>query len=264
MKFTYKSILFILITFYFLNAFGQNSKHNKEIIQYFDSIYGADNLLINGRIFMYPNYRAKGNPFFFGKDLKLCDIYINNRKFSNLFTNYNIVEDKLILSCKINNNNINIELNNHLIDSFYISYFVFIKIINQNPVTFSSNIPNTFGSSKKIIFTKKFIKIKNLGYFENIYEGNYQLLRKYIKSFSDKVSQEHSHGAYTGQKTILYIHRDGEFIDVSNKRKFIKTFSKYKKEIKKFLKENKIKYKDANNIELIKLMNFCEKFSWKK
>ena len=179
----------------------------------------------------------------------------------NLSVNYNIVEDKLIVVTQINNNNISVELNNNLIDSFYISHYIFIKITNQNTGYYSSNIANTFTSTKELLFTKKFITIKNLGYFENIYEGNYQLLRKYLKSFSDKVSQEHSHGIYTDQKTILYIYRNGQLIDVSNKKKYINTFRKYKKEIKKFLKENKIKYKDANNIELIKLMTFCEKFS---
>lgn len=262
MKTIYRAIAFLLVTFHYVNTYSQSTEFSftKKINQYFDSIYGADNLLINGRIFMYPNFRAKGDPFFFGKDWKLCDIYINNRKFSNLSVNYNIVEDKLIVVSQINNNNINVELNNNLIDSFYISHYKINQNNNQKAVKFSSNTPNTFGSSKELIFTKKFIKINKLGYFENIYEENNRLLKKYKKSFSDKVSREYPYGTYKDQKTILYLYRNGNIIDVGNKRKFVNAFSMYKKEIKIFLRENKIKYKDANNIELIKLIIFCESF----
>ena len=260
MRNIFKSIVFFLIIFQYVNTYSQNSEYSSRnnIIQHFDSIYGADNLLINGRIFMYPNSRAKGNPFFFGKDTKLCDLYIKNRKFSNLLVNYNIAEDKLIVLSQINNNNIRIELSSHLIDSFFISHYVISNNFIQNPSTFSSDVSNTFNMAKELIFTKKFISLKKNGYFERIYEGNDRLLKKYLKTFSDKVSQEYPYGTFTDQKTILYLYRNGKTIDVSNKRKFLTAFILYKKEINKFLRENKIKYKNADNIELIKLMNYSE------
>lgn len=261
MKTISRSIIFLLITFQFVNSYSQSSESafKKEITQYFDSIYGADNLLINGRIFMYPNFRAKGDPFFYGKERKLCDVYINSRKFSNLYANYNIADDKLIISTDINNNKVSIELNSHLIDSFYISYVLIKQNYNQNAANFSSNISDPFNPSKDLIIKKIFINPNKLGFYENIYEGKIQLLKKYIKNFSDKVSQDYPYGTFTNQKTVLYINRDGKIINVANKKKFISTFKMHKKEINKFLRLNKIKYKNANNNELIKLMTYCEK-----
>ena len=97
-----------------------------------------------------------------------------------------------------------------------------------------------------------------MGFFEEIFNGRDQLLKKYFKTFSDKVSQENPHGSYTGQKTKLYIYRDFNIIDIGTKSKLIKVYSYHKKEIKRFIRDNKFKFNVAKNEDLIKLMNFCE------
>ena len=253
MKTIYRAIVFLLITFHYVNTYSQNTEFSfpKKINQYFDSIYGADNLLINGRIYTYPNFRAKGNPFFYGTDLKLCKVFINHREFSNLFVNYNIVEDKLILYSVINNNKVSIELNNHLIDSFYISNFVPVHNVSEN-------ICNSINFSNNMSFSKKIINSDTLGFCEIISTKKYQLLIKHQKRFSNKVTEEYPYGAFTEQVTKLYLYKDRDIIDVGSRKKFLNTFRNYKKEIKSFLKKNNIKYKHVNNNELIKLMDFCE------
>ncbi len=258
MKSIYKLVPFLIISFQFVNVFSQNVEavYKQKIILHFDSVYGVDNLLINGKIFMYPNYNAKGDPFFYGESIKECDVFIKNKKFSNLPGLYNITEDQLIVNSIINNNKISVELNKHLIDSFYISHIVGRKNTELRYNTKHSIDQDRANSN--FVISKTFINIPGVGFFEEIFNGRDQLLKKYFKTFSDKVSQENPHGSYTGQKTKLYIYRDFNIIDIGTKSKLIKVYSYHKKEIKRFIRDNKFKFNVAKNEDLIKLMNFCE------
>jgi len=254
MKILTQNLLIVFAIFSIVtNSDGQSADLQKTI-RYFNNLYGADNLLINGRIYMFPNYQAKRNPFFYGEKIKNCDIIINQKTFKDNKVLYNIENDKLIILKKINNNRLFIELNNTLIDSFIISVNPNINIKQTSQILYETT------QIDKFVVKKKFIKTDSLGFCEILYQNNVTLLKKYKKEFQEKISEETPHGMYSKQKTYLYLKKDNKFISINKKREFFKIFNFHKKEIRNFMKKNNINYGKINDFKLIKLVRFCETF----
>ena len=254
MKILTQYILLVFATFSFItNSEGQSTDLQKTV-RYFNNLYGADNLLINGRIYMFPNYQAKGNPFFYGEKIKNCDISINQKIFKDNKALYNIENDNLIILKEINNNRLFIELNNNLIDSFIISVNPYFNTKQTAPLQYETT------QIEKFFVKKKFIKTDSLGFCEVLYQNKITLLKKHKKEFQEKISEETPHGMYSKQKTDLYMKKDNKFISINKKREFFTIFNSYKKEIRHFMKKNNINYRKINDFKLIKLVRFCENF----
>ncbi|RLD77537.1 MAG: hypothetical protein DRJ07_14545, partial [Bacteroidetes bacterium] len=124
-------------------------------------------------------------------------------------------------------------LNSTFVDSFYLGNHAFINLYNQN------EIPHQFE------------------YFEKIYTGKDLFLKKYRKKFITVYNNWYPDGKYSSQQYTYYIHYRGSLAKVNSKKAFLSFYDSYRKEIRKFMRKNKIKYKNATKEELIKLMTFC-------
>ncbi len=211
-----------------------NNLTREEIIQLTETQYGSDDILVNGIQYLPENIRANENPNFDWDESTGTKLFIKGRSYINVDIKYDITVDQLIFS-KMQENyyELKLILNSTFVDSFYLGHNLFIKL--TEPVK----------NSKQSV------------YFEKIYTVRDLFLKKYKKRFMGIYDLKNPYGKFSVQKSTYYIYHQGNLIKVNSKKEFVNFYNSYRKEIKKFLRRNNIKYLNANNEELSKLMTFC-------
>lgn len=202
--------------------------------------YGLDDLLINGVKYRAENIRANGSPFFEWEHALGAELFIKGQSYQNVDLFYDINLDQLILK-KMQKNYFELEivLNTSFIDSFYLANNLFINL-----KCFSE-------------------KSENTGYYEKIYAGKNMLLKKYKKRFVDSFDNRNPFGKFSPQNFTFFIFTEDMLVKVNSKKELLNFFVKNKKQIRRFIRKNRIKYKKSSNPELLKLMNYCDDISTK-
>ncbi len=228
---------FILLAF-IANIQAQDLNRINALKTQTNLIYGSDDKLINGPIYLPEHYNAMGSPFFFSDVWTTDLLFIKGKEYSPEEIKYNIAKDRVVLHAGLNTNDrVMILLNNPVVDSFYIMNHFFINI---------SHVLN---------------KDTNLGFYELVYRNEYRFLVKHHKEFLKDYSEDMPHGKYTNDITSYYIFSNGILTSIPNQRSLLRFFKPYKKEIRKFIKSKKIKFRKANTIELYTLMDYITKLT---
>jgi hypothetical protein len=214
-----------------------NKKQKPDIYEYAMEKYGTDDELINGLIYLPQNPNAKGNQFFVSDDYLKGKIYKQGVLFDDQLLKYDIENDELVLHGKVNKSYIDILLHKSHIDSFLIADRFFINSTHL----FSIDTLNKF--------------------FELIYRNNSSFLIEYYKEFRTDYNEKTPHGRYTSAKKRYFIFENNELFEVTRKSKFLRFFRQDKRDIRKFMKKNKIRYKKAQQTELKRLMEYCNGIS---
>ncbi|MBN2813603.1 MAG: hypothetical protein JXQ80_05960 [Bacteroidales bacterium] len=204
-----------------------------QLVQYTNQIFGFDDLLVNGSVYRPEKPNALGNPFFECPYAEESGIFIKGQHFANIKLLYDIAGDQLLLLQPLNKEvSRYVLLRPELVDSFEIGNCTFV-----NPSNFD-NVPNV------------------PGYYEKIAGKEVLFLKKHKKSFI-KIYDTENKGKYSNQQSINYILDQRGLTNVTLFRWFLSYHGPYKKEIRTYLKEKKIKYRKASPDEIRKLMKFC-------
>ena len=218
----------------------QSSETLKALSEYTEKLYGTDDILVNGKSYIPDHFNAKGSPYFFSDKLTNSTLIIDGEKYGNQEILYNINIEKLILKTTINNSEeVLLILNTEFIDAFDLEKHHFI-----NGKNYSSE--NKFP-----------------GFVEQVYEGSFQVLIRHQKSFVSQYTANNPNGFYSGTKSMNYIFDNEQLKKLPTKKTLLDYFPDHKKGIKKFMRKNKIKYKQANTIQLNKLFAYCDDISSK-
>lgn len=199
-----------------------------------DSILFTNDLLINGRYYFESNPNASGTSYFLSDDWQKGWLSLMGVKFENVEYKLDLIEDKLVLNNKKSNyNEIAIELNPVLVDSFKIEEHIFLS---NKSLKLDRNFVELIYNSQQLELYKTHQK-----FFKKIYDSNTP-----YGQISEKISDK-------------YLCMEDRLINVNKKRDLLETQPKAKrKKIKVFLNKNNIKYKRATNDELKQLMKFYE------
>ncbi|NOX47149.1 MAG: hypothetical protein GXO89_09255, partial [Chlorobi bacterium] len=120
-----------------------------------------------------------------------------------------------------------------------------------------------FGEHHFVNAAKYFPKDKFKGFLEQVYDGGFKVLIRHQKSFVSQYTANTPHGFYSGTKSMIYVFEKGRPIKLPVKKNMLAYFSGHKKEINKFLRKNKIKYKKATANQLSQLFTYCDDISSK-
>lgn len=229
---------FLFLLLLILGSFGQVSNTDlgtrDEILTHTNKVYGSDDILINGRIYVPLHSLAEGHPYFETLEWVHGDLFIKGNHYVNVKLKYDIELDEFILSIKDKQERKNyIVLNRHYVDTVYMGKYVFVN-------------------------TKELQQInQNIGYAELVFEKDFIFLIKYSKDFKKEYSESKPYGEYNKVVANRFISESGDLIKLNTKKSFLDYFESNKKEIKKYMKKNKIKYRKAKSGELNKLLNHC-------
>jgi hypothetical protein len=159
--------------------------------------------------------------------------------FSNTLLKYDVSLELVILKKEVKNqeSHIPIILNNNFIDSFEVEGRLFV---NLNTKPFIHNLS---------------------GFVEMIYEDRIIFMIKHHKEFINRYSQSNPYGAYSKLSSTYYLYENEMLTRLSTKNSLLNHFEPYKKEIKKFLRQQNIRYKKATSKQLYELIKYCDEIS---
>jgi hypothetical protein len=238
-KTSLKGILFSLVLFFsFCQIIHAQEQHillenEKDILNYMDTVYGADDLLINGRIYVPQHGLAFGHPYFETSDWIPGSVFIKGQNYHTVKLKYDLELDEFVLFIVDNRENKNyIVLNRHFVDSVHLGKYRFVNasILKQTKL--------------------------GPGYVEMVYDKDIYFFINHSKNFKNAFSESKPYGEYADMKSVNYIIREDRLTKLPTKKSFLDYFENNKKEIQKYLKKNRIKYKKANSGELYRLLTY--------
>lgn len=243
--FSVNILLLLFLTLFISNPIlvGQNANtiqsQISDVLTNAKQVYGPDEMLENGRLYIPEHPKAKGNPYLTDTEWMNGNLIVKDDTYNNVLVKFNVCLEQLILkkAYEGQESHIPIVLNNNFIDSF-----------NSDDRYFVS------------LYTMPFIK-ELTGFVELIYEGRIVFIIKHHKEFITRYSQSNPHGAYSKLNSVYYIYEDDKLTRLSTKRSFLNYFEYYRKEIKKFMRQEGIRFKKASSPQLFELIKYCDEVS---
>ncbi|MCF8235100.1 MAG: hypothetical protein K9H13_04810 [Bacteroidales bacterium] len=210
----------------------------QDLLTNIDEIYGSDIKLLNGEMYMPANTNAEGFPFLLQDEFIKGDLSIKDVFYRNVLIKYDLVADRIILHQNtIEGKPVTLLLNSAFVDSVYLGK---LKFVNTKELIGKDTLKN---------------------FMEVIYDNGFKLVSTHEKSFIGTYNNLTPNGSFSDANTTYYILQNNQLSKISNKRDLFRYFESNKKEIKKFLRGNDIKFRKATNRELKQLMNFCNKLT---
>jgi len=212
---------------------GQNSPL-AHLINCVELQNGADNLLINGRSYTPSNLKAEGHPYFQTKDWKPGIVYLNGNTFSVNHLKYNLSTYQLIIKQeRPNGTSQEIILSDLLVDSFQIEEHLFVN--------------------RDLILPEKEIS----SYLEKIYAEKRSFYR-IQKKVLNPISNNKPYGQFIHLKDVFFLLSEKQYHKVTNKKEFWTCFPDHKTTIKKYLKDQSLKWKKMTKNQFSQLLKFCD------
>jgi len=236
-------ILFVAFFFCKEKVVAQNADNKQqavtEILRKANQVYGPNEMLENGKVYIPDHPKAKEYPYYLESGWMDARLILKGDIFIDLHVKYNVCLELLILKKEVENqeNHIPIVLNNNFIESFDIKDHHFI---NLNTMSFNAELS---------------------GFAELIYQDQLIFLVKHTKEFLPQFSQSNPYGAYSKLSSNYYIYKNDKLTRLNSKKAFLNYFEPFRKDIKKYMRQNNIKYKKASSTQLYNLIKYCDEVS---
>jgi len=227
--------LFICLQLFPLISIGQFTNTDSYIISLLDSsqsVYGSNDLLVNGLVYYQPNRQALGTPFLFSANFDKGTVFTRGFSFDVEGINYNVADQQLILLYnKADGNRLHIRLSNVLVDSFLLNSYLFIN-------------------------TQRLSIESNYTFLLEVNKGDYRMFIGYKKDFINRYSESNSYGSYSSIKHDLFVEIDNILHRITSKKIFLNISPSIKKSISLYLRQNKVKISKATPEQLKLLMEY--------
>ena len=209
-----------IFSFYssFSQAAGADSLiaiQEKKLVALYDH-YTDDNApVFNGRAYLYYTFKMEGRPFFQADDLSKGWIGYQGRVYDPLSILYDLVRNEVVVL--LPDSNSRAVLHNEFIDSFQIAGHTFISLKEDH----DQNLYNT-------------------GFYDVLHNGHVQLLARRTKVMQE-VLNDNFVLTIISPKDFFYIHKNGLYYLVSNKKDVFRLLADKKNDIKKMMRRRHIK-----------------------
>jgi len=203
-----------------------------ELKEVFDYLNGPDYNLLNGRQYDRLN-SGESHPFFNTDLYRPGSLLLNGTAYDGVLINYDIYDQQVILQVPgwISDLNNKVVLNREMIDHFQIDGLMFRKM--SSPETGTS-------------------------FFQGMFSGEISCYLRWTKKLYRSSTSSNARIKYLKQSREIYLQKEGQLFHVKNKSSFTRIFDEaYRKEIKAFLRREKIRFSSASEEKLGELMNFC-------
>jgi hypothetical protein len=230
-------LLSILSLIFFLNRalsaqhIYVSEKGFYELKENFDHLNGPDYNLLNGRQYDLLN-SGKSHPFFNTDRYRPGSLLLNGETYDSITINYDIFDQQLTLQYPGNSGqDLKVVLNREMIDHFQIDGLTFRLM----------SFPET-GSS----------------FFQVLSSGDLSCFLLWKKTLSRSTASGNTSYKYSKQSREVYLQREDRLYVVRSRSSFTSIYDEaYRKEIKEFLRREKIRFRNASDEKLGELMNFC-------
>ena len=202
-----------------------------ELKENFDQLNGPDYMLLNGRQNDLLN-SGNSHPYFNTDRYRPGSLVLNGESYDSITINYDIFDQQLTLRYPGNSGqDLQVVLNREMIDHFQIDGLTFRLM----------SFPET-GSS----------------FFQVLSSGDISCFLLWKKTLSRSTVSGNTSYKYSKQSREVYLQREGRLYVVTSRSSFTSNYDEvYRKEIKEFLRREKIHFRNASDEKLGELMNFC-------
>lgn len=224
-------------------VFSQNSeKENVANLQVKNAVelynhYNADYAPVyNGQSYIYYTMKMEGSPFFKSGDFSKGWVNYKGRKYDSLQLLYDITRNQLVTLYpdKISF----IVIQNQFVDSFFLLGHTFIALEEDH----KQNLYNS-------------------GFYDLLYEGKTQFLARRVETLLTVIQGESLITKFINH-THYYIHKNGLYYLVSNKKDVYHVFEDNIRDLKRMMRRNHIKLRRKNfETALIKVTAFYDQLS---
>lgn len=239
----FKDYFYIMIgVFCFLivpNAYSQSDarRQREQIYKDAEKKYGPDDLLVFGKQYFSLHYNAEGNPYLHGDSYRFSQVFIQNKSYENVRLKFDVERQAFVLK--------------------HSSYNGTEKLIILNPLRLDSirYMDALFVYSEHLS-----ADLRPKVYYELIGNGPVKMYIYYTKYYDPvkSVVDSDTGGRYTKIYTIRSLEINGELRRVNSKRLFLSNFDKETaRELKRFMRKNRIRYRKANSKQLEQLIRYC-------
>ena len=203
--------------------------------QYYSSI-GENAHLYNGPEYLTYDKRIAGNPFFKTDSLTSGDIAYDGSHYFNIPMLYDIIYDEVVI--------------NRYQQNFRIS------LLREKMKGFTF-LNHTFYRMEKDSLHGVLL---SPGFYDQLYQGKITVLAKRKKKILEKIEYTMNTISYLADDHF-YINRNNTYFEVTNKASLLKVFSNKKKEIRKFLRKHKLKFKTDQEKAILQSAAYYDQLS---
>lgn len=232
----------VLLFLLSLSANGQHQQANlkdaqKRLLEMAETVYSADDELVNGTIYAIPNPGINGDPYLNGAGWQQGDLYIHGKTFPGQLVKYDLVIDEMILSIPGKEaSQMIMKINKSQVDSFRLGTSLFVNARHCFP------------------------EGDNTDFYELVYNGDVRILRKYRKIFIDSYTHTTPLGKFSGLRSDIFLLGGGKLENINRESSFLGFFTReQQKNIRQYMKEHHLRYRKATSRQMAELMAHCAK-----
>ena len=238
MKKIYLLYLLLILSWNFILNDALRAQHSQvsekgfyELKENFDQLNGPDYKLLNGRQYNLLN-SGNSHPYFNTDSYRPGSLVLNGESYDGIIINYDIYDQQLILQYPGNSGqDLKVVLNREMIDHFQIDGLSFRLMSSPES-----------GSS----------------FFQVLSSGDMSCFLLWKKTLYRSTASGNINYKYSKQSREIYLQREGRLYVVRSRSSFTSIYDEaYRKEIKEFLRREKINFRNASDEKLGELMDFC-------
>ncbi|WP_051398219.1 hypothetical protein [Runella limosa] len=182
--------------------------------------------LYNGQRYHIYDSRSKDHQFFQVEDWRLGSFDYDGQHFENIPIMYDIVKDLLVIYYQGRSGLIQLQSERVSRFSYIDHHFVRIE---QNKVL-GTTVPT--------------------GFYDFLYDGKTKVVARWTKQRQEQIESNRVN-VYFLPKNFFYIQKEGEFHLITSKKSALALFGEHKKELKKHLREKRIKFRKNREEALV-------------
>ena len=207
-------------TTYYQNALAS-------VVMWYNQAVGVNSPLYKGKEYLDYNFRIEGNQYFQSDLWQKGSVYYEGQLYQDVTMKYDIANKVVILDHA--QLPVPITLESSSVEHFSLLDHHFIRLVGD-----TTNAP------------------VSTGFYDLLYDSNTQFLINREKVLRDEIDDRKLRFWFEERDTY-FIRKEGSYHKVKSKKSVLNVFPEHKKEIRKFLKKNKIKYRQQRE-EAIYLM----------
>ncbi|HEX5151383.1 MAG TPA: hypothetical protein VFW07_08035 [Parafilimonas sp.] len=228
-----KKEFFYVLLLLFIQPFAkaQNSFDSSfaDAVSVYKKTMGENIHLFNGSEYIDYDHRISGNPFFGSLHFTDGSVVYDDITYTHIQMIYDILNDDVIIK---NYNGIALLLTKEKISSFNVTGHHFVKIMADSAAT----------------------GLKT-GFYDVLYDGTTKLLVKRKKEITEKIEMQNLESSFT-QHDQYYILKDTVYYPAHDKNAALRALKDRKSELKKFIHQDKIKFRKDFETALLKTVAY--------
>jgi hypothetical protein len=230
--------LFLLLFLFFLDSLRAQDTILSQpgmtnTIAFYYKYIGENAHLYNGSEHGPYDFRIAGHPYYVSNLLQPGYVYYDGTLYSQVNLALDIVRDELTINRF--NNNFRMRLATEKVSYFSLLNHFFVRLVLDS--TKQSTLPT--------------------GFYDRLYNGHIKFYAKRHKKIDESITPEEGDKLWFTENDLFYIYLKDRYYLVKNKKELFNIFKDRKKDLKKFLRKNKLDFKDDPEATILRSVEYC-------